>query len=94
MKKWKYILVLCLMAGGSLAAEPTFGDLAVLLAKGYFGSYIKPEASLEQCVVFLNKRGIYFSLFDLIDPNKTVKKKILREWLGSRYCCFRGKQRL
>ena len=90
MKNFKTILLLCLIAGGVRAAEPTFGDLAVLLAKGYFGSYVPPDASMAQCVVFLNKRGVCFSLFDLIDPDKTVKKEDFARVVGQSVLLFLG----
>lgn len=81
---------MCLVAGGSYAAQPTFGDLAVLLAKGYFGDYVPADASLAQCVVFLNRQGICFSLFDLIDSGKAVKKEDLARVMGQSVLLFSG----
>jgi hypothetical protein len=72
------------------AAAPTFGDLAVLVAKGYFRNYVKQDASLEQCVVFLNRNGISFSLFDLIDPDKTVLKEDVARVVGQSMLLFSG----
>ncbi len=90
MKHLKNILFLSLIVGGAHAAEPTFGDLAVLLAKGYFGNEVSQDASMAQCVVFLNKRGICFSLFDLIDPDKTVKKEDFARVVGQSVLLFSG----
>lgn len=74
-----------------MASEPTFGDLAVLLAKGNFGNYVKPDASLEQCVAFLNRQGVCFSLFDLMDPDKTVTKEDFARVVGQTALLFSGK---
>jgi hypothetical protein len=75
------------MAG---ASAPTFGDLAVFIAKGYFKSYVKKDASMEQCVAFLNRQGICFSLFDLLDPNKTVSPEDCARVVGQSMLLFSG----
>ena len=80
------ILVIC----NAQASTPTFGDLAVLLAKGYFGSYVKQNASLEECAAFLNSRGISFSLFDLMDPSKAVKDEDFARVVGQSALLFSG----
>jgi len=91
MRRLKYTaLCLILAAGGVRAASPTFGDLAVLLAKGYFGSYVKQDASLEQCVAFLNKQGVGFSLFDIIDPDKAVTKEDFARVVGQSILLLSG----
>lgn len=90
MKIHRAILFFCLAAGGLRAANPTFADLAVLVAKGYFGQYVGQNASLEQCAVFLNQRGICFSLFDLIDPGKTVAKEDVARVVGQSMLLFSG----
>ncbi len=51
----------------AMAAQPTFADLSVLLAKGYFKNHVPAAASLEECAAFLNDHGVCFSLFDLMD---------------------------
>lgn len=90
MKILTYILFVCAVSGELRASEPTFGDLAVLLAKGYFGNYVRQDASLEQCVIFLNKQGVCFSLFDLIDPDKAVKKEDFARVVGQSMLLFSG----
>lgn len=90
MKHFKNILLLCLVAGGLYGAGPTFGDMAVLLAKGYFGDHVPADASLAQCVRFLNRQGICFSLFDLIDPEKIVKQEDLARVMGQAVLLFSG----
>lgn len=94
MKIFRYILFVCVVSGGLRAAKPTFGDLAVLLAKGYFGGYVGQEASLKQCVMFLNKQGICFSLFDLMDPDKTVNKEDVARVVGQSMLLFSGESEL
>lgn len=87
----KYIpAFLILLNWSAYASTPTFGDLAVLLAKGYFGNYVKQDASLEECAAFLNSRGISFSLFDLMDPEKAVTKEDLARAVGQSTLLFSG----
>jgi hypothetical protein len=91
MKLLKYILAINLMMFGALqAAAPAFGDLAVLLAKGYFGNYVRQDASLEQCVAFLSSQGIAFSLFDIMDENKKVTKEDCARVVGQSALLFSG----
>jgi hypothetical protein len=84
------ILFLFLAVGGARAAAPTFGDLAVLLAKGHFRSYVGQNASMEECVAFLNGKGISFSMFDLIDPDKAVTKEDCARVVGQSILLFSG----
>lgn len=83
-------LFIIFLAGQVLAKAPTFGDLAVLSAKGYFMSYVGQTASLEECVAFLNGRGVNFSLFDLIDPDKAVTKEDCARVLGQSALLYSG----
>ena len=45
----------------------TYADASVLFAKylGFFDGYVKEDASLSECVSFLNKKGISFDLMDI-----------------------------
>lgn len=91
MKRLRTVLFILILADGvAYSASPRFGDLAVLVAKGYFGNYVKQDASLEQCAVFLNRKGVQFSLFDLIDPNKTVTKEDCARAVGQSMLLFSG----
>lgn len=91
MRYLKYTaFCLILAAGGARAAEPAFGDLAVLLAKGYFGNSVKQDAPLEQCVAFLNKQGVSFSLFDIMDPDKVVTKEDFARVVGQSILLLSG----
>jgi len=80
--------VLLILAGNSGAA--TFADLAVVLAKGSFRGYVDPEAPLEQCVAFLNRHGICFSLFDLMNMEKSVSKEDVARVFGQATLLFSG----
>ncbi|MCC7300148.1 MAG: hypothetical protein IT583_03615 [Verrucomicrobia bacterium] len=92
----KTILAVCfaLFSGVVRAGEPSFGDLAVLLAKGYFGGYVKQDASLQQCVAFLNSKGVYFSPFDLLDSEKAVSREEFARVVGQSMLLFSGKAEL
>jgi hypothetical protein len=95
MKLLKFVLFFCVLSvAGGYAAAPVYGDLAVLAAKGYFGAYVKQDASLEQCVVFLNSRGVRFSLFDLVDRSKTVTKEEFARVVGQSMLLFAGEAEL
>ena len=58
-------------AKDQVAVRPvlTHADAAVILAKysGFFDRYISQEATLDSCVSFLNKTGIYFGLKEVLD---------------------------
>jgi hypothetical protein len=95
MRLFKYIMFFCVLSTtGGYATTPTYGDLAVLVAKGYFGAYVKQDASLEQCVVFLNGRGVRFSLFDLVDRSKAVTKEEFARVVGQSMLLFSGEAEL
>lgn len=84
------MLFLVLACGGVRASAPSFGDLAVLLAKGHFRGYVGQDASMEECVAFLNGKGIAFSLFDLIDPDKAVTREDCARVVGQSILLFSG----
>ncbi|NOU36884.1 MAG: hypothetical protein HOO88_08965 [Kiritimatiellaceae bacterium] len=91
MRTARYILVLLLFTAGIAGAvAPNFADMAVLLAKGYFGNYVKRDAPLERCAMFLNGKGVSFSLFDLVDPNKAVTREDLARAVGQSMLLFSG----
>ena len=94
MKSFKYFTVLLLVTVGfswqAVAAQPTFADLSVLLAKGYFKNSVSADASLEQCVAFLNGHGICFSLFDLMDPQAVVTREDFARVVGQSTLLFLG----
>ncbi|MBL7017231.1 MAG: hypothetical protein ISR84_06715 [Kiritimatiellales bacterium] len=88
-----YFFVTFFLISG-VQADPTFADMAVLLAKGQFKEHVPAEASLEECVSFLNKHGICFSLFDLIDSSKPVTKEDFARVLGQSRLLFLGEAEL
>ncbi|MBC8207321.1 MAG: hypothetical protein ISR85_02875 [Kiritimatiellales bacterium] len=89
-----FLTAVFLISGVSARAEPTFADMAVLLAKGQFKEHVPADASLKECVSFLNKHGICFSLFDLIDSSKQVTKEDFARVLGQSRLLFLGEAEL
>ncbi len=94
MRVYRYYIFLFLVASGfspaTFAAQPTFADLSVHLAKGYFRKDVSAEASLEQCSAFLNSQGVCFSLFDLMDTEATVTKEDFARVVGQSTLLFLG----
>lgn len=84
------MLVLLAMGFGRPVAGQGFPDLAVLLAKGWFGRYVAPDAPLTDCVGFLNRQGVCFSLFDLMDPEAKVTREDLARVIGQSKLLFAG----
>jgi len=93
MRVLVYFFVTFFLISG-VQADPTFADMAVLLAKGQFKEHVPSDASLEECVAFLNKHGICFSLFDLIDSSKSVTKEDFARVLGQSKLLFIGEAEL
>ncbi len=48
---------------------PSHADAAVIFGKysGLFDEYVSEEASLNECVAFLNRNGIYFGLLEIVN---------------------------
>lgn len=91
MKSVKFIMVAYFLSVFcATGASPTFGDLAVLMAKGYFKDQVPQNARLEQCVRFLNRQGVVFSIFDVVDPGKTVTKEDVARVVGQSSLLFSG----
>jgi hypothetical protein len=78
----------------SAVAAPTFGDMAVLVARNYFKNAVDDDASLEQCVAFLNRQGVHFSMFDLLDPDAVVVKEDFARVIGQSHLLFLGEAQL
>lgn len=79
---------------GMAAAAPTYGDLAVMLAKSYFKGRVASNASLEQCVAFLNDHGVEFSLFQLLDSKARVSKEDFARAVGQSHLLLLGEAHL
>jgi len=94
MKTFRHTVFLFLFAVGflpaALASQPTFADLSVLLAKGYFNNNVSADATLEECTAFLNRKGVCFSLFDLMDPTVVVTKEDFARVVGQSTLLFLG----
>jgi hypothetical protein len=58
----------------------THSDAAIILAKysGYFNRYVDPDAGLNECVVFLNKTGIYFGLMEILNETEFTHEDCAR----------------
>ena len=58
----------------------THADAAVILAKysGFFDRYIEADASLNDCVSFLNRAGIYFGLMEVVNGSEFTPKDFAR----------------
>ena len=76
------------------AASPTFADLAVFMAKRYFRNEVPSGASVGDCVSFLNRQGVCFSLFDLLDPKVKVTKDDFARVIGQSTLVFLGEARI
>ena len=48
---------------------PTHADAAIIFAKysGLFDRYVQDNATLDECVSFLNGAGVYFGLFEIVN---------------------------
>ena len=59
---------------------PTHSDAAMILAKhaGLFDRYVSKDASLNECVSFLNKHGVYFGLMEVVNGSAFTKKDCAR----------------
>jgi len=59
---------------------PTHADAAVIIAKysGLFERYVSAEASVTDCVAFLNKNGIYFGLMEVVNGTTFTKEDCAR----------------
>jgi hypothetical protein len=88
------IMVLCWHSGFTAQSAPTFGDLAVVIAKGYFQGHVSQDAPVEDCVSFLNGSGVCFSLFDVMDSNIAVGKEDFARAVGRSTLLFTGEAEL
>jgi len=59
---------------------PTHADAAVILTKysGLFDRYIDKDATLSECVSFLNEHGIYFGLLEVVNGKDFTLKDCAR----------------
>ena len=67
-------------AGSRQDEVPTHADAALVFAKksGLFDRYISPEATLTECIAFMNKTGIYFGLLEVVNGTEFTKKDCAR----------------
>jgi hypothetical protein len=68
--------------GEAATTQPvlTHADAAVVLAKysGFFDRYVEADASLNDCVAFLNGVGIYFGLMEVVNKSEFTEKDFAR----------------
>lgn len=59
---------------------PSHADAAVILAKysGLFDRYIQEDATLNDCVAFMNKTGIYFGLLEVVNGTEFTLRDCAR----------------
>ncbi|MDF7800512.1 hypothetical protein P4C99_13625 [Pontiellaceae bacterium B1224] len=59
---------------------PSHADAAIILTKysGLFDRYVTQQASLGECVSFLNGRGIYFGLMEVVNGSEFTVKDCAR----------------
>lgn len=62
------------------AKAPTHADAAIIFAKhtGFFDRYVEPDASLTECVAFLNETGVYFGLMEVVNGKEFALKDCAR----------------
>ncbi len=80
-----FVLTLSVFAGveeGSSDGQivPTHADAAFIIAKysGLFDRYVSHDASLNECVVFLNDHGVYFGLLEVLSGKEFTLKDCAR----------------
>jgi hypothetical protein len=81
-KVLQYVVIVFFLAPWVRAVEPTFADLAVFCAKGYFNNHFDSGSRLEDYVSFLNEHGVCISLFDLMDSDVVVGKEDFAQVIG------------
>lgn len=82
-----YITIFCVVpsrAESPVAPQqkivPTHSDAAMILAKHarLFDRYVEKDASLNDCVSFLNSNGVYFGLLEVVNGSEFTKKDCAR----------------
>ena len=77
-----YVGLIPALAADSAQSPPvlTHADAAVVLAKysGFFDRYVATDASLNDCVAFLNKNGIYFGLMEVLNREEFTRQDFAR----------------
>ncbi len=74
--------------------RPTHADAAIILSKfsGLFDRYIPEDATLNDCVAFLNKAGIYFGLMEVLNGSEFTVHDSARV-MGQMNLLFAGEAR-
>lgn len=66
--------------GAKLLPVLTHADASVILAKyaGFFDRYVAPDASVNDCVAFLNREGVYFGLMEVVNGSEFTQSDFAR----------------
>lgn len=84
MRNTHHYLILFLFLAGALSIHSAFGqeeirrpvpthaDAAVIFAKHskLFDRYVSQDATLNECVAFMNKQGVFFGLMEVVNGAK------------------------
>lgn len=67
-------------AGTRQRPVPTHSDAALIFAKytGFFSRYVDDAATLGECVSFLNDKGIYFGLLEIVNGAEFTQQDCAR----------------
>ena len=92
------VVVSGVFAGGEVAGEkattlpiPTHANAAMIVARnsGFFDQYVAGDATLTECVAFLNRTGIYFGLAEVV-AGKEFSVKDCARVMGQLELVFSG----
>jgi len=66
--------------GTTILPVLTHADASVILAKyaGFFDRYVAPDASVNECVAFLNRTGVYFGLMEVVNGAEFTQSDFAR----------------
>jgi len=86
MRVIRLLIVFFVVIGGVFAGEGekasvlTHSDAAVVMAKylGFFDRYVAPDATVGECVGFLNDTGIEFAVIDVVTEKAFLLKDCAR----------------
>ena len=88
-----FLFGVCVMGAedGSAEIVPTHADAVMFFAKysGLFDRYVSADASLNDCVSFLNGSGVYFGLLEVVNGSAFRVKDCARV-MGQMNLVFSG----
>ena len=76
------VMISCSVRATELAsrAVPTHASAAIIFAKhsGLFDRYVAKDASLSECISFLNEQGVYIGLMEVVNGSEFGKDDCAR----------------